>query len=909
MRKFGQISQAAQSIASSLVIVLVAFNCGANPAHASDLAIGPHRLPNGVSPLSYELFVEPNPERGKFYGEETIAITVSKPTTEIVLNAAELKILEAQCISIAPGAVAARAKVIYHTSAEQISLQVPRQLAPGKYNLSLKFDGILNDKLRGFYRSSYTDAKGAKQWLATTQMEATDARRMFPCFDEPEYKATYTLSASIDPSCVAISNSPVAQEKINARTHRKIVHFDTTPKMSTYLVALIVGPLKSTDAVTAQGVPVKVWSVAGKEQMGTYARDVAAALLPFYDNYFGVDYPARKLDLIAIPDFEAGAMENLGAITFRETLLLVDDKTASTDAKHSVSSVIAHEMAHMWFGDLVTMKWWDDLWLNEAFATWMSTKAVDHLRPQWHEWDQFCTERLDSMSTDCLRSTRPIHFAVTDPAQVDQMFDEITYGKGASVLRMLERYVGEDVFREGVQQYIKAHQFANATTTDLWESIGHAANKDINEMMHGWVYQPGYPLVSADAVTSRNAFVAGQERFVLLKNPKQADSNAFQTLWQIPLAYRSLAVENKAAIERDQLSEKQSTFKMKDAPPYLVNAGGDGYYRVRYTTSALRELSGRVGQLSVTERTSLLSDQFSLALAGDIPVKDYLALTSQYKDEEDPTVTDTLCNQIDKLNTLVSDSSRPSFETFVRDRLSRAKEKLGWTVREGDSDLTKMQRAKVLAVLGMVGQDKATIAEARELFAKYLKDKDSLNPDLVHTVVEIVAYNGDDSDYDKIESLWRSAPTPELEKTFLFALADFREPSLIQSTLVMCLTDEVRTQDAPSVVGKIVSTVAGRRLGWDFVTAHWKALNERFPQHMIPRIVRNASSLVTRKDRDQLETFFHNNPCPFGTRSIAKTIEQVEVNAHFREESGAALASWLSTNIETNTGKLQSSMR
>jgi puromycin-sensitive aminopeptidase len=892
-----------------MVVACTALTFSAQATPAAELAGTAHRLPDGVTPTSYELFVEPYPERGKFSGSETIALTVTKPTNEITLNAAELKILEAQCISIAPGAVPKRAKVIYRTSAEQISLVLPRELNAGKYNLSLKFDGILNDKLRGFYRSSYTDAKGVKQWLATTQMEATDARRMFPCFDEPGFKATYTLTASIAPDCVAISNSPITQEKVDAKAHRKIVHFDTTPKMSTYLVALIVGPLKSTDEVTAQGVPVRVWSVAGKEQMGTYARDVAAKLLPFYDSYFGVDYPAKKLDLIAIPDFEAGAMENLGAITFREKLLLIDDKTASTEAKHDASSVIAHEMAHMWFGDLVTMKWWDDLWLNEAFATWMSAKAVDHLRPDWHEWDQFCIERLDSMSTDCLHSTRPIHFSVTDPNQVDQMFDEITYGKGASVLRMLERYVSEDVFRDGVQQYIKAHQYGNATTMDLWESIGHAANKDINEMMHGWVYQPGYPLVTTDTVNNRNAFLAAQERFILLKNPKQSDNNAFQTLWQIPLAFRSLAAKDENAIQRQLLTDKQTKFAQTDGPPYLINAGGDGYYRVRYTGGSLHDVSGKVPQLSVTERASLLSDQFYLALAGDIPVPDYLALTAEYKDEDDPTVTNILCDQFEKLNTLVSDTSRPAFEAFVRDRLSRAKDKLGWTVKDSDSDLTKMQRAEVLAVLGMIGQDKSTIKEARDLFAGYLKDKDSLNPDLVNTVVRIVAYNGSDSDYDKIEDLWHTAKTPELELRFLYALADFRDPALIQSTLAMAITDDVRNQDAPGVVAHVVSTVAGRRLGWDFVTSHWKTLNERYPQHMIPRIIHSADSLVTMKDHDQIETFFHNNACPFGTRTIAKALEQVEVNAHFRSESGAALSSWLSSNIENHNEKLQSSMR
>ena len=808
-------------------------------------------------------------------------------------------------------------KVSYRKEKEQIVLSLPHEIMPGAYLLRLDCAGALTDGLRGFYRSSFVDEKGKKQYLYATQMEPTDARRMFACFDEPQYKATFSVKLSIQKNLAAISNCPIAKEMNDTDwPNHKFVVFETTPKMSTYLLALIVGPLVSTEPKVVDGVPIRVWCRAGQEKLATFSQDLACKLLPFFNNYFGVKYPAPKLDLIAIPDFAAGAMENLGAITFRDRNLLVDEKAGSVDTKQNVAGTVAHEMAHMWFGDLVTMHWWDDLWLNEAFATWMSYKSMEAIMPQWHEWDDFGKSRQYSMRSDALRSTRSIHFSVTDPKMVEQMFDTITYDKGSAVLRMLEQYVGENVFKDGIQRYMRAHQFDNATTKDLWTAIGDASGKDINEMMHGWVYQPGFPVVNVAlekdySSAPEHKLLLSQERFYLQKPTGRLVS---ASLWQIPLFLRELSTGNGAVvgdkkIEHQLLSSANGDYKESEKAPLLVNAGSDGYYRVHYPIGRLREIGSSLNQLTVLERGALLSDQYALSIAGDIPIQEYMALTAKYKDEQDSNVISMLLDQFETLNFLVDDQSRGAFSAFVCDRLANCKARLGWTASSGESDLTKLTRSGVLAILGTIGQDKKTISQARDLFKKFEMDKNAMDADLLEPVLQIVAYNGNALDYDRVLHLWRTAATPEIEHTALGALGMFREPELIKKNLAMALTDQVRTQDAPSLIGSVENSVAGRELGWTFVSAHWKQISTRFTAHLLPRIIGSLNALVTPEDSDRVKTFFASNPVPEQSREVAKLIERVEINADFRQRSGRALSSWLASNVDGASEKVKSSMR
>ena len=470
-----------------------------------------YRLPRTVVPSRYDLRLEPDLAAATFAGRADIAVVVHEPVEEIVLNAAELRITEA-AVEGGPGG-RQTAAVTLEEDRERCRLRFGAPLPKGQWRLTITFTGTLNDKLRGFYRSKYKNAEGEWRWLAATQFEATDARRAFPCWDEPAFKAVFASTLVVDPALQVVSNTAVAEQRVE--NGKKVVRFADTIPMSTYLVAYVVGELVATEPVLVGKTPLRVWCVPGKEKLTRFGRDVGAFSLGHFEEYYGRKYPGDKLDLIAIPDFAAGAMENFGAITFRETALLVDESTATHAERERVADVVAHENAHMWFGDLVTMSWWNGLWLNEAFATFMEMLAVDAWKPEWKRWTTFGASRSSALAVDGLRSTRPIEFPVEAPKDADAMFDVLTYEKGASVLRMLEQYIGPEVFRDGVRRYLDRHAFGSTETADLWRALGEASELPIPEVMDGWIFHPGYPLIDVEK-TPEGRVVLRQRRFLYL---------------------------------------------------------------------------------------------------------------------------------------------------------------------------------------------------------------------------------------------------------------------------------------------------------------------------------------------------------------------------------------------------------
>src|SRR3990170_7914119 len=453
-----------------------------------------HRLPLSVTSERYEIRLMPDMASATFDGEEKVAIQVNEPVREICLNAAELAIRD---VSIkAKSGKTIRGDAILDPENEQAVLHFTETVAPGPWELHTKFSGILNDKLHGFYRSTYKNADGEEKTLATTQFESTDARRAFPCWDEPALKAVFQITLVVDEGLTAISNARVVREAPLPGTDKKEVVFADSMKMSTYLVAFIVGEFEASDPAMVGKAPLRVWAVPGKKQLANFGREIGRVSLEYFSRYYDIPYPGDKLDLIAIPDFASGAMENLGAITFRETALLVDEQRATRSELERVADVVSHENAHMWFGDLVTMQWWNGLWLNEAFATFMEMLAVDAWKPEWRRWGSFPVSRAPALQGDGLKSTRPIEFKVEKPEEAAGMFDVLTYEKGASVLRMLEQYLGAEPFRDGIRLYLKRHQYANAETTDLWDAIEDSTRQPVRALMDTSLFQPGYPVIS-----------------------------------------------------------------------------------------------------------------------------------------------------------------------------------------------------------------------------------------------------------------------------------------------------------------------------------------------------------------------------------------------------------------------------
>ena len=882
------------------------------PIIAQERSVDPYRLPHSVLPVRYGLRLEPDLARATFTGEVRIAVEVREPVSEIVLNAAELRISEAS-IQNAKG-VSHPANVELEVSTERARLRFPGSLAPGTWELRVAFTGILNDKLRGFYRSTYKDARGVTQTLAATQFEATDARRAFPCWDEPIFKAVFSTTLAIDPALTAVSNTAVLSEEI--RDGRKLIRFADTIRMSTYLVAFVVGNLEATDPVMVGRTPLRVWSVPGKRHLAAFAQQAAAFSLRFFEQYYGLPYPGDKLDLLAIPDFASGAMENLGAITFRENALLVDEKAATHGELERVADVVAHENAHMWFGDLVTMSWWNGLWLNEAFATFMEMLAVDAWKPEWQRWITFGVSRAAALAVDGLHSTRPIEYPVRAPRDADAMFDVLTYEKGASVLRMLEQHLGPEVFRDGVRQYLRRHAHGNADTGDLWTALGQAAKQSVPALMDGWIFHPGYPLITARL--DRNRLVLRQERFTSLKEPpggaatdgpaRTSEATPPLRQWRMPVQLRIVA-KGKPVTRRLLFTDAEQTITVpKGFEHVVVNAGGHGFYRVRYEP-ALRERLLRLipDGLPAIERFNLLNDAWATTVAGLMRLPEYLDLTARFRSDPDRNVWSVLFDSFQALNRIIDPAGRPGLEALVRDRLSAAVSRLGWTPRPDESELTRQLRGDLLRAFGTTGNDPRTQARAAELYANSVKspsrgtdgreanqrEANMIDPNVVSAVIAILAHAGDRVRYTEFLERFRSAPTPQEERRYLYALAGFQDGALVEETLSRTINGEFRTQDSPFVVAVLLTSVHGREQAWNFVKTHWDTLDRLFPKNGVRRMLHGIAGLATPELEQDVKQFIAMRKIHLGGKTLEQYLEQLHIAVAFRTREGPALRAYL----------------
>ena len=850
------------------------------------------RLTKEVKPSAYELTFEPDLVNFTYTGKEVVSINVASPRKEIMLHALEMDISEV-VLTTANGK-AIKAKVEMDPANEQAKLLFDESVPTGTHKLQMNFSAKLNDSLRGFYRSYYKDSAGEKHWTCSSQMEPSDARRMFPCFDEPEFKATFQLNAVIDPKHTAISNAPVEKTTELKDKNKKLVVFEASPKMSTYLMVLVVGEFSSTEMRKANDVPIRVWAPTGQEKMGSYALGAACECMVFLENYFGIKFPAKKLDLIAIPDFAPGAMENLGAITFKDSLLLIDEKTGSNFAKRSALSVIAHEMAHQWFGDLVTMRWWDDLWLNEAFATWAASKTEDSLRPEWRIRAKEMSSRADAMRIDELASTRAIHAHVGNPKQASEMFDAITYDKGSNVLRMLEVFVGEKTFQKGVHDYLEAHKFDNAVSDDLWSSIGAASNGvPVQKMMQTWIMQGGFPLVSEKSGAGKSLTVS-QERFLVMPGAKPDASE-----WIVPVMARNIGASTKVESEKISpllLDKKEKEFTLSTAGAAgstLLNAGASGFYRVLYSQDALKDLMAKWSALTPEERLSLMSDVTVLSRKDLVPVEQSQDLLLQTKGEKDTIVLSNLVSKFAHLKPYMDATTKPQYEKFVRAYLQPLKTEYGWEEKKGEPETVKDLRADLIRILGTCGQDKETIKEALELYNKYMKDKESVSPDIISTVLTIVAYNGNEADYEQIRAAAKKAANPQEEKRFLMALTDFRQPELVAKTLDLTLHADTRATDSVALLGALLSNKDVNTQAWKFTTANWNKLSKKFPPRFNKRIAANCSNFNTAEMEEAMRTYFATQPMEMAQAAISRAIEEVHVSVLYKQRNEERLRKWV----------------
>jgi len=843
-----------------------------------------YRLPTTVVPKRYDLRLEPDLTAATFSGEAVITVDVETTLTEITLNAAELLI---QSASVArEGGVPIHGAVTLDEAAERARLVFPAAIAPGEWRLTFRFTGVLNDRLHGFYRSTYKDAAGQLHTIAATQFEATDARRGFPCWDEPAFKAVFGVTLVVAGNLAAVSNTAVVREELLG-DGRKVIAFADTIRMSTYLVAFVVGELEATEPVMVGRTPLRVWCVPGKKHLASFALAIGAFSLDFFERYYGLPYPGDKVDLLAIPDFAAGAMENLGAITFRENALLVDEEAASHTELERIADVVAHELAHMWFGDLVTMTWWNGIWLNEAFATFMELLAVDAWKPEWKRWVTFGVSRAAAMGVDGLEATRPIEFEVRNPHDCVAMFDLLTYEKGASVLRMLEQHLGPDVFRDGVRLYLDRHRYANAETTDLWKALGDGARQPIPAIMDGWIFKPGYPLITVEP--DGMGLKLSQRRFSYLGGETDVGQR-----WRIPVVLR--ASVKHGYVERRLLLDGDSAAVALPAKSdwVVANSGGTGFYRVRYAPALLKKLAGAVARIAPIERFALLSDSFALVQAGLMPAAEFLDLTARFTAETDRNVWTTLTSSLAYVNRVIRDDQRGGLEALVRHRVDEAAARLGWEPQEDETELDRQLRGDLLRTLGTLGNDEAVQARSRTVYARYREDEGSVDANVLPAVIAILAASGGEGEYAEFRDRFKRARTPQEEQRYLYALAGFRQPELLRQTLEMAVNGEVRSQDAPFLIRTLLTSVEGRRLAWDFIKGHWETMARQYPESAYRRMYEGVPALVSAEWERDVRAFFADNKIDLGGRTLQQYLEQLRVAVAFQEREAEPLAAYLS---------------
>ncbi len=859
---------------------------GGPSAAGSDDVSAAHRLPRHVVPHRYELHLAPDLDTVTFRGTVRIEAEVVQPTADIVLHAAELSIDRASLTAAGaePGPTPAQ---VATGADERLTLHLEQAAPAGPCTIDIAFSGVLNDQLQGFYRSTYVDQSGALRTIATTQFEATDARRAFPCFDEPDRKAVFSITLDVPEGMTAFSNGPELSSETLPGGGRRVRFADTIP-MSTYLVAFVIGPLQATAPVDVDGTPVRVVHVPGKADLAGYALEVAAHALRFFADWFAIPYPADKLDLVAIPDFAFGAMENLGCVTFRETALLVDPARASRVELERIADVISHEIAHMWFGDLVTMKWWNGIWLNEAFATLMELLCVDHFRPEWQRWVSFGMERDVALATDALHHTRPVEYPVGPPEEAQGMFDVLTYQKGASVLRMLERYLGAERFRQGIRRYLDGHRLSNTDTSDLWDAIEAASGEPVRDIMDTFILQGGFPLVSVEPSTDGTCRVT-QEPFMLA--PAEGPS-AIGSGWRVPLLARSLS----GAGEQRVLLHEPSTLTGGD--DLVVNAGGSGYYRVRYRPGHLRRLASSLSQLDALERFNLLGDTWAAVVAGRSDLDDLLVLAEALGDERDPDVWGQATGALAFLDHALDEDDIPLLAAYTRALIGPVFAALGWAPTAGEGDRVATLRAQLLTTLANVGRDEAVRSEAARRHDESLRGGAPLLPDLAAAVVEVAALTGTEADYERYLQRYRSPDTPQEEMRYLMALTAFPQPALAERTFALATT-EVRSQNAPFVISMLLAHREHGAATWLRVAEGWEQLVARTPVNILPRMLSGVRLLC----RDaalaaEVRQFLAAHPIPSGQRTVDQAVERLGVNVRFTERLRSTAHAALAAGVQ-----------
>ena len=879
------------------------------PSGKAEVEQPSYKLPTGVVPSHYKIYQVPNFSTFMCQGEVTIDIDVQEPTSRITLHARDLIITSAfvvhengTCLDAIT--VPATVKLTDPTSGKQIdkSFTSAASLDAASERATFNFNGVLGKgawklyvvysasmvqpSLEGFYRSKWTDDAGVDHWMASTQLAATQARRAFPCFDEPALKATFEITLVVDEQMTALSNARAAETKVlsDGGANVKLVRFAPTPKMSTYLVAYAVGEFESTEPVFVRGKEIRIWSTPGKNHLKGFAVKCAAFGLKWYEEFFGRPYfGGDKIDMIAIPEFRFGAMENTGLITYRATALLVDEAKGTIREKKRVAEVVLHELDHQWNGNEVTMAWWDGLGLNESFATIMAYVAMNDLEPAWEVFNDFGIDRAGAFALDSLKSTHPVFCAVGHPDEVEQRFDSITYEKGGSLLFQIIQFIGLDVFRSGMRIYMERHALGNTEVTDLWDALEegclkHGLDTPVRKIMDTWMLTAGHPVLTVSETDTPGAILFRQELFQFLPDGKS------DQIFPIPVHIRYQTATGLVKEEKHLLCEREQTLQIDPDFSYLVvNAGGPGFFRVRYSNPLLDKItSSPLTTLQVIERFNLINDSWAMVRAQLLNADTYLTLVQKFASERNSNVWGVISDSLEHLYGLTSGDRRKQFKSLITGLVKPVFEELGWVPKPGESSATLQLRGQLADLLGTIGSDNEVRVKASELFANWIKDPSAVDPNVVPALVSILAHTGDRKRFDQFLALARGAKTDQERLRFLRSLGLFRQPELFREAMSLILA-EVKTDDAPSLLAGIISTEHAGAATWNFMRDHWQVITEKFPTRGVVDMVDSCSSLDTPALQAEVLEFFSKNEVRQGDVALAQMIERLTVNVRLRE--------------------------
>jgi aminopeptidase N len=868
--------------------VALAATLGVDAARAEapfSFAATPGKLPKNVVPTAYRLDLTPSLDALTLAGKEEIDITVVQPTDTVTLNADGLKFDK---VTLDDGTAAT---VTLDETLREASFHFPKTLAAGGHVLKIVYSGTIPEKPRGLYYNDFDTAAGHERMLIT-QFEFTDARDMIPCWDEPSFKATFHLTVTVPKKLATVSNTPIEAESAAGAdakgTELKRVTFGTTPKMSSYLLVLAVGPLDEIKTQSSAG-EIGAWAIPGKVEQGRYAMDAAAKILPYYNDYFGVKYPLPKLDLIAVPgNFWAGAMENWGGITFIDNALLFDPKTSSPQTRQGIFNVTAHEMAHQWSGDLVTMAWWDNTWLNEGFASWMADKASDHFNPSWNIWLDSRTEKESAMDIDARSTSHPIQVKIDDETEIETAFDSISYLKGEAFIRMIETYLTEPVFRDGMRRYMTDHAYSNTTTADLWAALSAASGKPVASIAAGFTEQPGIPLIKVAASCEKGKQVVTliEDRFTI------HDPNPAKLTWQVPVQIGEIGGDAPHTV---LVGDKPVTEEFADcAKPIQANYGDAGYYRVQYEAEPLKQLITAYPTLPPANRAALVADQWALVESGRAEPASFLDLTRALADEKERIVWSLVIVGLDKIDRAERGSAdQAAFRRYAAKLLRPAFDRLGWAEKPDESADDTLLRERLIAELGFYG-DEQVIAESKKRFEAFLADPASLSPAIAEPVIATVGRYADQETWNKLHELGKAASGTEQKLRYYTALMRARDPALIDQAVQIAYTDEISNGRVGNVLAFGAYAGEDPERIWKDVTAKPDPILQKLPEDFRDRFL---SRLAAASSSEEVATSLKAQPSANGSAGgryeMGRALESIDGNIDLRKRLVPPVGEWL----------------